>query len=401
MAGSMSWTRRRYIAAAVPVVVVFAALYAWSLPTGQPVEVYGYLAALFVLPTMFWLGASLVLVDRWWESSGFRLSSMDAPGQVLALTVATLPEPRQRWGEAMLGELAQVQGRAARWRFTLSCARAALSLPLPTRRPPIALAVVGVVAAAVAVAHTVVGAAVPGLGFFAAGFVAVVGVMVVLAIARARRVRPPVLAATVLVAGAVAAAIAALAVFLLEHPTAAEGLSSARAAILAIALAGCLWLAAAPPRRAGSSRLAPYLGVGAAVVLNLGGLAAGHANVEGLPPLVLFFGPMLTFGVVAFIAAAVGRSFHAGAQAGIWTAIMVMPLNWALALFDALHQYAIDGVFRFAGDISTAGFNLGFIFMTFLAIPIIGFPFAVFGAISGAALRGTPPARNGAPEGTS
>lgn len=97
MAGSMSWTRRRYeIAAAVSVVVVFAALYAWSLPTGQPVEVYGYIAALFVWPTMFWLGASLALVDCWWKSSGSRLSTMDAPGQVLALTVATLPEPRQR-----------------------------------------------------------------------------------------------------------------------------------------------------------------------------------------------------------------------------------------------------------------------------------------------------------------
>jgi hypothetical protein len=350
---------------------------------------------------MLWLGVSLVLVDCWWKSSGFRLSTMDAPGQVLALTVATLPEPRQRWGEAMLGELAQVQGRAARWRFALSCARAALSLPLLTRRPLIAIAVAGVAAAAVAVAHTVVGAAVPGLGFFAAGFVAIVGVMVVLAIARARPVRPPVPTASVLVAGAVAAAVAALAVFLLQHPTAAEALSPARAAILAIALAGCLWLAAAPPGRSGSSRLARYLGVGAAVVLNLAGLAAGRADVEGLPPLVLLFGPMLTFGVAAFIAAAVGRSFHAGVQAGIWTAIMVMPLNWALALFDALHRYAIDGVFRFAGDISTAGFNLGFIFMAFLAIPTVGFPFAVFGSIFGAALRGTPPARNGAPEGLS
>jgi hypothetical protein len=115
----------------------------------------------------------------------------------------------------------------------------------------------------------------------------------------------------------------------------------------------------------------------------------------------LFFGPVLTFGVAAFAAAARGRPFHAGVQAGIWTAITVMPLNWALGLFEQIRQFAIDGVFRFAGDLLSAEFNLGFAFMIFMAIPIIGFPFAAFGAIAGAALRSTPPARNDVPEGTS
>jgi hypothetical protein len=59
MAGSMNWTRRRYeIAAVVPVVAVFVALYVWFVPTENPnrsAEVYGYIAALFALPIMLWL----------------------------------------------------------------------------------------------------------------------------------------------------------------------------------------------------------------------------------------------------------------------------------------------------------------------------------------------------------
>ena len=35
----------------------------------------------------------------------------------------------------MLGELAQVHGWAARWRFALSCGRAMLFLPIHRRRP--------------------------------------------------------------------------------------------------------------------------------------------------------------------------------------------------------------------------------------------------------------------------
>ena len=394
MTGSMSWTRHRYgIAAAVPVVAVFAALYLWMVPTDGPewtAAAFG-LAVLFAIPTFLWLVTSLLLVDRWWNSAGARLSTMDVPGQMLTATVATLPEPRQRWGEAMLGELTQVQGRWPRWRFALSCTRATLSLWLPTGRPVLAIAA-GVVVAATTAAHTVVGAAVPGLGFFATCFVALVGAMVVLGIARAGRVRVTV--AALLVTIAVVASVVATATFLLQHPTAADGLQSASAAILAASLACCLWLAVAPPRRLDTtSRVAPNVGLAAAAIFVLGGLAISRADVEGLPAYWLLFGPVLTFMVAASIAAAVGRSFRIGLQAGIWTVITVMPLSWSVGLATMLHQYGIDGRWTFAGDTSSAGFNLGFAFMTFLAVPIIGFPFAVFGALTGAAIRGT--RRNG------
>jgi hypothetical protein len=337
MAGSVSRPQRRYeIAAAAPVVAVFAGLYAWVVPTGGPnrsTDMF-WLAVLFLIPTFFWLVASSLLVHHWWERAGARMSTMDAPGRLLAAAVATLPEPGRGWGEAMLGELDQVRGRSARWRFALSCAQAALFLPVRTRWP--------------------------------------------------------VPAATVLVTGAVVAGAAATVAFPAQHPAATGGFPSGSAAVLTGVLAGCLWLAVAPPRPLVGSRLAPHLGAGAAVVFALGVLASNRLSGEGLPALWLLFGPMLTFAAAASIAAAVGRSFRAGVRAGVWTAIAVMPLTLALGVFEALRQYAANGTWLFAGDTTSAGFNLGFAFATSIAIPLIGFPFAVFGATVAATLRDPP-----------
>ena len=99
------------------------------------------------------------------------------------------------------------------------------------------------------------------------------------------------------------------------------------ATVLAGALAGCLGLAVALP------------GVGAAVIFVVGSLVA-----EGeLLPIWLFLGPMLTFGIAAFAGAAKGRSFRAGVRTGIWAAITVMPVSWAVGRFEELRQYADYG----------------------------------------------------------
>jgi hypothetical protein len=76
------------------------------------------------------------------------------------------------------------------------------------------------VAAAVAAAGPAVDAAVPGLGAFTVSFVGLVGAMVVLAVARVRRVRVPLAAPTLLVTGAVAAAVTMTVIFLLRDPAA-------------------------------------------------------------------------------------------------------------------------------------------------------------------------------------
>ncbi|GLH96853.1 hypothetical protein [Phytohabitans aurantiacus] len=329
MAGSVSRPQRRYeIAAAVPVIVAFAALYAWAVPTdGQngAADMF-WLGVLFLIPTSLWLITSSLLVQHWWQGAGVRMSTMDPPGQVLAAAVATLPAARRRWGEAMLGELEQVRERSARWRFALSCARAVLLLPV------------------------------------------------------SRRWSAP--AATALVIGAVVACVGAIATFLTRHPVVTDGLVPGSAVILA----GCLWLAVAPPPALGGGRLAPHLGVAAAVAFTLGGLGCAYAGWEGLPALWALFGPMLTFAASACVAAAAERSFRAGVRAGVWTVIAVVPLTLATGVFEALRQYAADGVPTFAGDVTSAGFSLGFTLLVSVAVPMIGFPFAVFGATVGATL---------------
>jgi hypothetical protein len=54
----------------------------------------------------------------------------DGASRLLTLAVRELPATRSDWGAAMLAELTEVRGRAARWSFSLGCSRAAVSLRL-------------------------------------------------------------------------------------------------------------------------------------------------------------------------------------------------------------------------------------------------------------------------------
>jgi len=385
---------RYQLAAAVPVLASFTALYVSVIPIDDPTQstdVYLWLAAACGIPTAFWLLASWLLVQHWWARTGTRLSTMDGPAQLLTAAVATLPASRRGWGEAMLSELAEVPGRSARWRFALSCARAALSLPLPTGWPVLTIAA-GVVVAAVTGAYVGVGAALPALRVFAATFVALVGTMVVLALARHRRPRLSASAATILVTAAVAAAAGLTAWLLVQEPTAAEGLPSGRAAFLAVAFAACLWLAVAPPRSLGHGRLAPLVGVGGAIAFVSGLLLVSRPGRVGLPSLWLFLVPEVTFFGCAFVAAASRQSVRAGVRAGIWAAIAITPLGYVAGLLDAFRQQAGDAVSS-GLTFAISAFYLGLTL-------VIGFPFALIGATAGAAYRRTARARTDVPEET-
>jgi hypothetical protein len=356
--------RRLQLVTAAAVVAAWAVLYlvvittaplSYDPATESAAKVNREFALLLAVPTALWVTAALLLLDHWWSRTGIRLSAKDPPGRLLAAAVATLPDHRREWGMAMHAELAEVRGRSARWRFALSSARAVLRLPSLGGWPVLALAT-GVVAAAVAAAALTVGAAVPGLGVFAPSFVGLVGAMVVLAVARLRRMRLPVPAPTLLVTAAVAAAITMTVIFLLRDPAAARYLPPANAVFLAAVLAGCLWTAVAAPRSLGTNRLAPRLGVAAAVIL-----------------------------FPAFAAGSVGRSFRAGLQAGIWAAIASLPLTYALWLHEALRLYAINGGLLWFGDGAPEGENLGAaLFWTLRFAPLLGLPFAAIGAAIGA-----------------
>jgi hypothetical protein len=392
----MSRTRRRLqIVTAAAVVAAWAVFYvvvvttaplSYDPATESAAKVNREFALLLAVPTALWVAAALLLLDHWWSRTGIRLSAMDPPGRLLAAAVATLPDHRREWGMAMNAELAEVRGRSARWQFALSGARTALRLPPLGGWPVLAL--------------------VPGLGVFALSFVGLVGAIVVLAVARSRRMRLPVPAPTLVVTGGVAAAITMSVIFLLRDPAAARYLPPANAVFLAAVLAGCLWIAVAAPRSLGTNRLAPRLGVAAAVILVVGQLLLGRASsdpriepaglqlVQGLAALWFWFGPVAVFSVPAFAAGSVGRSFRSGLQAGIWAGIASLPLTYALWLHEALRLYATHGGLLWFGDGAPEGENLGAaVFWALRFAPVLGLPFAVIGAAIGANAARPPAAR--------
>jgi hypothetical protein len=405
----MSRTRRSLqIVTAAMVVLAWAVLYvviittaplSYDPATESAAKVNREFALLLAVPTALWVAAALLFVDHWWWRTGIRMSAMDPPGRLLAAAVATLPDHRREWGLAMSAELAEVRGRSARWRFALSSARAALRLP-PLGGWPVLALVAGVVVAAVAAAGPAVEAAVPGLGTFALSLVGLVGAMVVLAVARMRRMTLPLPAPTLLVTGGVAAAITMTVIFLLRDPSAARYLPPANAVFLAAVLAGCLWVAVAAPRSLGTNRLAPHLGVAAAVILVVGHLLLIRASadpriepavqelVQGLAAVWFWFGPVAVFFLPTLAAGLVGRSFRSGLQAGIWAGIASLPLTYALWLHEALRLYATNGGLLWFGDGAPEGENLSAaLFWTLRFAPLLGLPFAVIGAAIGANAR--------------
>jgi hypothetical protein len=59
----------------------------------------------------------------------------DRARRLLVLAVRGLPPARLDWAQAMLAELDQVQGRRARWRFSLGCAWAACRIRVQSAQP--------------------------------------------------------------------------------------------------------------------------------------------------------------------------------------------------------------------------------------------------------------------------
>jgi hypothetical protein len=391
----MRWTRRRVQTVTTwVVVVVWVVFYAVALANADPLPPLETAVVQLVVPPLLWVVAARLVLRHWWSGPGSRMSAMDLPGRLLAVAVAALPERRREWGRAMLAELAEVQGRSARWRFALSSVGAMLWLP-PAGGWPVLALVAGVVVASVAAAGPAVGAAVPGLRVFAVSFTGLVGAMVVLAVARSRRprLRLPVPAPTVLVTGGVAASIAVTVIFLRREPAAAQYLPPAAAVYLAAVLAGCLWVAVAAPRWLGTSRLAPHLGAAAAVVFAAWFWLAIHTDGTEPPlPLVLLLAlvlvsaPVAVFFVPAFAAGRAGRSFRSGLQAAVWTVTAMIPLTYALWLPEGLRRHAIDGRLLIDSEVvAPVGANLADALAFCLGIfPVLGLTLAVIGAGLGA-----------------
>src|SRR5262245_1526024 len=222
--GRMKSVERRYeFVLSASVVAVFAVFWAVEFLTGDPPEFpsqYLFSAIMVAVVATPWVIAARLLWRAWWAGAAAGLSARDGPATLLAAALAALPDDRRDWGPAMAAELAQVEGRSARWCFAAGCARAALFPPHGNR-----VSLVAVLAAAAATtAWLAVGHALPAMQVFAVAFVGLAGALATLAAARSRAVSRSVPRPTIMAVGVagVAACIAVTAYFLIHHPTAAE-----------------------------------------------------------------------------------------------------------------------------------------------------------------------------------
>jgi hypothetical protein len=260
--------------------------------------------AVFATP---WVIAAGLLWRAWWRRAGARLSTLDGPGWLLAAAAAMLPADRRDWGAAMAAELAQVKDRPTRWRFALGCARTAVFPPRDHRAAPAVTGGLAVVAAALAA-----GAVLPAGRVFAPVLVGLVGGLAVRVVARRGR------------AGA-GLAVAGL--------------------VLAVVLAGCLWLAVTPPRWLAGDCNGRRVGVAMSLVLAAGFVLSSRLALRGVAGLdagmmgyVLLASPLVVLTGSA-AAAAAGRSFRSGLAAAAWATVLGGLLVVVAWLAEAPHWY--------------------------------------------------------------
>jgi hypothetical protein len=386
----MSDKAARYeIVMSAAVAAVFAAFWLLAVALNDPPEFafqYLFTAVVVALVASPWVIAVRLLSRAWWNRRDASLATRDGPARLLAAAVASLPEDRRDWGAAMAAELAHVRGRSPRWWFAFGCARAAL-FPPRSRRAPV-LAVLLLAAAATGTAGLATGHALPAMRIFAATFVALVGSMAILAVARSRplgQFSAHPITTTAGLAG-VAAAIAVTSYFLVEHPEAAPHFPPLDAVVLASVLAGCWWLALTPPRALTTDRMARALGIAAALALGAGFLVSSRLTVHtsGGPLVWVLFAPVVIFFATSAAAALRGRSFRAGIEAAVWAAPMTTLLIFAIAIPEAMRRYGIDGRTLADGEQGHAiGVNLPGAIWGLVVIPLLGLPFGVIGAAVG------------------
>lgn len=303
--------------------------------------------------------AAVWLLQRARRAGGAAPSSArDLPARLLAVASATLPESRRDWGAAMRAELAQVQTRSARWQFAAGCAWTAIFPPRGNRGAVAAAAALGAVLAVV-LAGFAVGEAFAPMRVFAMAFIGLIGAAAVFAVTRSRPVSRPTSGPLILVAGAtsVASCIAATAYLIDQYPAAAYYLRPVTAIILAVPLAGVLWLILVPPRALTTDRWAPRIAVGVTLALALGLLLVSRwdlttggdsSKIGGF----VGFVPAPAIFVTAFVAAAVRQSVRAGLQVAVWTALLASLAAYAITVHEAVLWYQVNQTLIRDGEIT-------------------------------------------------
>jgi hypothetical protein len=344
--------------------------------------------------------AAWLLWRAWWRQAGAELSALDGPAWLLAAATATLPDDRRDWGAAMAAELTQVQDRPARWRFAAGCARAAVFPPGGN------WAVVGVagtiVVAALVTTALATGAALPAGRVFTLTLVGLVGGLAMLTVARSGRVGgagPGVAIAGLALAG-IAACVAFATYYLAEYPlhhrvhppATLSSLPPVTAVVLAVVLAGCLWLALRPPRWLLPDRHARRLGIAMAIVLGAGFVLVSRLEQRDITldagvMSYLLYGPIMVILTGSAAAAALRRSFRSGLWACAWATVLAAPLIIAAWLAEALRWYQQGRGMLLDGEGGLGvGANLGdAIWWPLVFLLLWALPLGVLGAAAGSA----------------
>jgi hypothetical protein len=201
----------------------------------------------------------------------------------------------------------------------------------------------------------------------------------------------------------IAACVVATTYYLAEYPSYQQlrspgmgvSLPPVTAVVLAVLLAGCLWLALRPPRWLVGDRLARRFGVAMALALVAGFVLVSRQQLRSAELDVGLLGYLLSALPVLLLAgsaaaAAVGRSFRAGLWACAWATVLGAPLLVATWLVEALRwhqqrgQLLLDGEGGLGLGANLVGANLGdAIWWTLVVLALWAVPLGVLGAAAG------------------
>jgi hypothetical protein len=256
--------------------------------------------------------------------------SSDGPGRVVVVATKLLPANRRAWGQAMVAEMAPINGVGRRWRFAAGVLRVALFPPAPSPTRTRLTAIVGVAATLVATAAAFI--LLPTLTVFVVVFGLLSSGCATAISCRSVRIRPggAALAAGIIAAAAVIAVASAVIVIAVDHPAATQDQTHLFSVALAVTLSVYL--------TAGLS--ATFTG-SATAATSWGGLAgAGVAvAVSTVVPSGAVFAVVSPITAIVALATAVvvsirTRSRRAGARAGLLAAVLSAPIEFAIALLS-------------------------------------------------------------------
>jgi hypothetical protein len=325
--------------------------------------------------------------------------SKDAPARIVAAAAGRFPAHRQDWGQAMTAELAQIRGRARRWRFTAGALRVTLGL-LPRSRV-LLVAAGGLIAAAAATAAAAT--SVPSLSVFAAVLGLLLAGYATLVASRSRRQR---LALPQLIAGAVAAAgvtasVTSVIRIAVGHPSATADHTHVFSVLFALALTCYLALSQALPRVGEHAATVLWWGLAGALASGAVWITAALTTPVRMGGIAVY---LLPAGAAATLAASAGaaavcHSGRAGARAGMLTALIGAPMHFTidLTVLLRLQHYTLTSPYDVAayphsGYPDVASYILsdavaGDILAGLVLYPLTLLGFAALGAAAGTGLR--------------